>query len=355
MAAPVRALPWKAGMVSTQPMTWINDLRRLQETDTALDSRRGSLADAEARLGETEELIDAACARARTCSRAAASRVDDQKDVELEADDLKSKIAPAETKLYSGAIKNPKELADLQADIDQLKRHLSAVEDRDLEALTRLEAAENAHTAAAAELAALEAAWAEEQAELAERIKMLTAEIAEYDAQRGEAGGGDRAGACCAPTTTSGSRTRAGRSRSSTGTSARVPHLAADEHREQGESRERARAVPELRAHPACVTYEGHRLLPRIRAARRIARPAEQGVPGVLRARGLRGRRHVRRCRQQQRPRAGLPPACRVPARTRTRASSSSSSRASRRWAATCATPRGASSRSKASARRSRR
>ena len=93
-------------MVSTQPMTWINDLRRLQETDTALDSRRGSLADAEAHLGETEELIDL---RTRVQELAAALSVarGDQKDVELEADDLKSKIAPAETKLYSGAIKNP--------------------------------------------------------------------------------------------------------------------------------------------------------------------------------------------------------------------------------------------------------
>lgn len=172
-------------MVSTRDMTWINDLRRLQESDTALDSRRASLDDAEARLGESEELI---AARAHEGALAAALRQARaaQKDIELEADDLKSKIAPAETKLYSGAIKNPKELTDLQADIDQLKRHLSAVEDRDLEALTALEAAENEHRAAAAELAALEAAWSDEQAGLKERIETLTAEIVEYDTERGE-------------------------------------------------------------------------------------------------------------------------------------------------------------------------
>ena len=172
-------------MVSTRDMTWINDLRRLQESDTALDSRRASLADAETRLGESEELTaerehEGALAAALRQARAA------QKDIELEAVGLRSKIAPAETKLYSGAIKNPKELADLQADIDQLKRHLSAVEDRDLEALTVLEAAENEHRAAAAEFAALESAWSDEQAELKERIDTLTTEIAEYDAERGE-------------------------------------------------------------------------------------------------------------------------------------------------------------------------
>jgi predicted nucleic acid-binding Zn-ribbon protein len=178
-------LAWKAGMVSTHAMTWIHDLRRLQETDAALDTRRGSFADAEAHLGESDELL---AARRRveeldTTLRAARA---DQKDVELEADELKSKIAPAEAKLYSGAIRNPKELADLQADIDQLKRHLSAVEDRDLEALTRLEAAEGEHRTASAELEAIEAAWGSEQADLAARVRTLAAEITEYESERVE-------------------------------------------------------------------------------------------------------------------------------------------------------------------------
>jgi predicted nucleic acid-binding Zn-ribbon protein len=166
-------------------MTWISDLRRLQETDTALDSRRGSRDDAEARLGESEELV-AARARAEELAAALHLQQSSQKDIELEADDLKSKITPAETKLYSGAIKNPKELADLQSDIDQLKRHLSAVEDRDLEALAALEAAENEHRAAAAAAAAIESAWSEEQAALAERIKTLASEIEQYEAERAE-------------------------------------------------------------------------------------------------------------------------------------------------------------------------
>jgi len=166
-------------------MTWINDLRRLQETDTALDGRRASLADAETRLGETEELV---ALRTRTEDLAAALRNarGTQKDIELEAEDLRSKIASAETKLYSGAIKNPKELADLQADIDQLKRHLAAIDDRDLEALTQLEAAESEHRAAAAELEALESAWAAEQTELTERMKTLAAERDAYEVDRNE-------------------------------------------------------------------------------------------------------------------------------------------------------------------------
>lgn len=161
------------------------DLARLQEIDLALDARRASIEDAEARLGESEEV---AAARAvveqrRTDLRAAEGT---QNDVELEAETLKGKIGPAETKLYSGSIKNPKELGDLQADIDQLKRQLTAVEDRQLEAISAAESAEGELRAAQAELDALEAAWREEQAEMRERIDRVAVEVAEYEAAREE-------------------------------------------------------------------------------------------------------------------------------------------------------------------------
>ena len=167
-------------------MTWIADLKNLQDIDIALDSRRASYDDAQSRIGESEELI---AARTRTeetliSLRAAQSA---QKDVEVEADDLKAKIAPQETKLYSGAIKNPKELADLQADIDQLKRHLSSIEDRDLEALAAVETAENEHRAASEDLSTIEAAWQAEQQELTDRVTTLEGEIADYDARRADA------------------------------------------------------------------------------------------------------------------------------------------------------------------------
>jgi predicted nucleic acid-binding Zn-ribbon protein len=170
-------------MVSIHAMTWISDLRRLQETDAALDARRGSFDDAASRLGESDELVALRDRVAELDANLRAAR-GAQKDVELEADALKAKIGPAETKLYSGAIKNPKELADLQADIDQLKRHLSAVEDRDLEALTNLEAAEGEYRSGAAELLAMETAWTDEQAALTERMDGLKGEIAAYEADR---------------------------------------------------------------------------------------------------------------------------------------------------------------------------
>jgi hypothetical protein len=163
----------------------ITELVRLQEADLALDSRRATLAAAESRIGETDELLQLRerVAMLRDALHAAEGT---QKDVELEADALKAKIAPAEEKLYSGAVKNPKELTDLQADVDQLKRQLSSVEDRDLEALTSLESAQSESRTAEAELAALEQSWAAEQAELTATIARLGTEIGELEGTRRE-------------------------------------------------------------------------------------------------------------------------------------------------------------------------
>jgi hypothetical protein len=159
------------------------DLWRLQEIDSALDARRATIEDARARLGASEEV---ASARAELDERITRHRdgLAAQKDLELQADDLRSKIAPAEQKLYSGVIKNPKELADLQHDIELHKKQLSAIEDQDIEALSAVEASEREVSEARTRADALEQAWRDEQAELAERIERLTAEVAGYEAER---------------------------------------------------------------------------------------------------------------------------------------------------------------------------
>lgn len=160
-----------------------HELWLLQEDDSALDGRRASLADAESRLGESEDVagLRERVAELRTAARAAEAA---QKDVELEADGLRTKIAAEEAKLYSGSIKNPKELKDLQEEIDQLKRHLAAVEDRDLDAMGATDNVQAELRSAEAELTAAEAAWRDEQAELKERIDRLRLEIAEHEASR---------------------------------------------------------------------------------------------------------------------------------------------------------------------------
>jgi len=173
----------KASTVLTQKMIRIADLWKLQEIDVALDASRASLNDARERVGESDELIATRARAAELAAELGRARAE-QKDIELEADDLKAKISPVEKRLYDGSVRNPKELTDLQADLDQLKKHLSAVEDCDLEALAAFESVDAETRTAAADLATIESAWNSEQAELVAWLARLTGDISQYEAQR---------------------------------------------------------------------------------------------------------------------------------------------------------------------------
>lgn len=164
-------------------MPRFTDLLKLQEIDSALDTRRASLDDARSRIGESEELIalQATLVEKREVLRGAQST---QHDLEIAANDLKTKITPAEEKLYSGSVRNPKELQDLQADVDQMKRHLSSIEDQDLAALTAVEDAERDAAGVDAAVQALDAAWREEQKELQESVARLSEEVSRLEVER---------------------------------------------------------------------------------------------------------------------------------------------------------------------------
>ena len=55
------------------------------------------------------------------------------KQAETETEKQKVKIEQTEASLYSGNVKNPKELQDLQNESASLKRHLETLEERQLE------------------------------------------------------------------------------------------------------------------------------------------------------------------------------------------------------------------------------
>ena len=61
---------------------------------------------------------------------------------EEEAREKQIKIQEAESTLYGGSVRNPKELQDLQADIASLKKRLASIEDQELEAMLTVESAQ---------------------------------------------------------------------------------------------------------------------------------------------------------------------------------------------------------------------
>ncbi len=109
-------------------MTAVTELVALQEIDLALDRDRARLAEIEEGIQETEELAGVLQAKAEKEEVLAGFRAR-QRDLEWEVDEVRSKASEMEAKLYGGAVRNPKELADLDADVRSLKAQAAKRED----------------------------------------------------------------------------------------------------------------------------------------------------------------------------------------------------------------------------------
>ncbi|MDW8326833.1 MAG: hypothetical protein RMK99_09730 [Anaerolineales bacterium] len=164
-------------------MSRASSLFRLQETDLELDAGRARLAEiAQALAGNSA--VQAAQARVRQAedrlhkARAALT------DAELAQQTLADKITADEARLYGGRIRNPKELQDLQAEVESLKRRRAAAEEHQLEALLEYEEAEAQLKAAREELSNAEAEAKRTNAALTAEWDRLTAREADLQAER---------------------------------------------------------------------------------------------------------------------------------------------------------------------------
>ncbi|MGC8856396.1 MAG: zinc ribbon domain-containing protein [Anaerolineae bacterium] len=116
-------------------------LYRLQQVDLQIDQ-------IQARLDAIRQTLenDAEILRARENFEAARQAQFQKEHALREAEaatrEQRIKIEQVEARLYSGLVKNPKELQDLQNEAAALKRHLGTLEERELEAIIAAEQAE---------------------------------------------------------------------------------------------------------------------------------------------------------------------------------------------------------------------
>lgn len=115
-------------------------LYRLQQVDREIDRIRTRL-DAIKKTLENDKELKSAQTRFEETTEANLHSLHNMKNAEAEVSGLKIKIEQAESSLYGGSVKNPKELQDLQKDIASLKKHLETLEERELEAMLTSETA----------------------------------------------------------------------------------------------------------------------------------------------------------------------------------------------------------------------
>ncbi len=123
------------------PMSRISNLYRLQDIDLKIKGCRERLQEIEFLLSNNEALkrLRSIAGKSEETLNHARKKLG---NVEHDVTMLRQKIAAAEHKLYSGTVKNPKELEDIQNETISLKRHLSTLEDNQLEAMIEMEEAE---------------------------------------------------------------------------------------------------------------------------------------------------------------------------------------------------------------------
>lgn len=88
------------------------------------------------------------------------------KKIEHEVESRRLKLEQSEANLYSGRIKVPKELQDLQSEVASLKRGISGLEDQQLEIMIQLESVRSAYEDAQQQKAQTEALVTQQHAGL---------------------------------------------------------------------------------------------------------------------------------------------------------------------------------------------
>lgn len=149
------------------------DLYALQQIDHETDSHRARLAVVVESLGETDELRSARQRLVQAQAMLSKWRTK-QRDQELVLQSLDQKRQASERQLYGGKIRNPKELSDLQEEVESLGRRRASIEDELLETMLMVEEGEAEESEAIESLSRLTEQWERDQAEL--QVEKVTLE-----------------------------------------------------------------------------------------------------------------------------------------------------------------------------------
>ena len=109
-------------------------LFRLQQIDSEIDDTHSRLLEIN-RILDDDSAIRKASRNFESASNVFSDRAGELRSAEQSVQTQKIKIEQSESTLYSGTVRNPKELEDLQNEVTSLKKYLAVLEERQLEAM----------------------------------------------------------------------------------------------------------------------------------------------------------------------------------------------------------------------------
>jgi len=158
-------------------------LYQLQEVDLEIESNERALSQIASQLGESQAVV-----RTQNQLELEQQRLEElrrkQHSAEWEIEDLVTKLTAAEETLFSGRIKNPKELTNLQHEVDALKARRDQLEDRTLEIMDQVERSETSVARISNQLETLKAEWHRQQQQLSDELEKLKAILSDLGHKR---------------------------------------------------------------------------------------------------------------------------------------------------------------------------
>ena len=166
-------------------MSIVKQLWQLQEIDTAL-------LDGKKQLGEIlqAQKIPAALVNLRQGVEVLSQTVNHLENDYAESDEQLQKItAELEkhvTKLYSGNVKNPRELGDLQGKVDSLEKRKATLEDMIMIGFGKMETTQNKLDIQSEGLKEKEAVWSQKVAQLKQEQQKVALQVNAINEQTGK-------------------------------------------------------------------------------------------------------------------------------------------------------------------------
>ncbi len=161
-------------------------LYQLQEIEIGLLRSRQRLEAIAAALTQNEA-VQAAAAFVETQQKALSPLQASVRNLDLEIRSTSEKARQSEDDLYSGRIKNPKQMQELEQEIASLKKRHSELETELLETMFAVEEAESALGEAQSHLEAVTKDWQREHGALLEEQSQLEARVKQLQASRKQA------------------------------------------------------------------------------------------------------------------------------------------------------------------------
>ncbi len=164
-------------------MSVVRDLYQLQLVDSESQQKGNQFEEVNSSLGETAELV-----RARSDVEESKEKVGKLRSqlraLDLDVASVSSKLKKNQDRMYSGKVRNPKELSNLQEEAAALGRRRDELEDGQLELMIETEEEEAELAEREARLVQIEDNWRADQAALEDEKVELELRLLELEEDR---------------------------------------------------------------------------------------------------------------------------------------------------------------------------